>query len=69
MSPKTDDYYEEAHKEIDEAIEESIEPSPDGVHEIAKKLKNKYHVTLIHRRFLYKWKYDGGRWVRRSEDD
>jgi hypothetical protein len=68
MPTNKDIDYNKAHAEIDEAIEESIKPSPDNLRMIAEKLGDKYHISLIHRRFLYKWKRDGGRWVRKTDE-
>lgn len=60
--------YDKAHTEIDEAIEDSIKTSPDNLRVIAQRLNYKYHTSLIHRRFLYRWKRDGGRWVRKTDE-
>jgi len=67
--PRNDNIdYEEAHKEIDEAIEASVHETPASVTEIEEMLNNKYWRTLIHRRFLRAWQRRGTRWVRREDE-
>ncbi len=69
MPFKQDTDYDKVHQEIDEAIEESVQESPASLGVIAENLNKKYHKSLIRRRFMFNWKRDGGRWVRKHNDD
>jgi len=51
---------------IDEAIDESIQPSPDSAHAIAELVGE--HPTLVVRRLNKRFAYRGGRWVRRKQN-
>lgn len=57
----------ERRARIDEAIDNSIEPSPDSAQALAKELDE--HVSLVARRLGKRFIIRNGRWVMKRRED
>jgi len=53
-------------QKIDEAIDNSIEPSPDSAHALAELLDE--HPTIVVRRLHKRFKQKGRRWVWKGKE-
>jgi len=61
MTQQTQKPKDKRWQKIDEAIDNSIEPSPDSAHALANELG--LHPTLVVRRLQKRFGRKGGRWV------